>query len=394
VRAAAVLAMLAVSASVARSETVTVPFLVQAPPTTPAGAAVWLSGSVPALGTWNGAGVPCRARPDGLFTAEVALERGATVEFKVTRGSWDTVEKGPAGEELANRVLTVRGPDTVRVAVAAWRDQVEGTPRREHTLTGDVRQHPPIASRFVRDRAVRVWLPPDYERDRDRRYPVVYFHDGNNVLDAATAFIGVEWGADETADRLIRAGRVPPFIIVAVDNTPDRMAEYTWVPDPRFGGGGRAAEYARYLVEELKPSIDSTYRTRPEAGHTVVVGSSLGGIVSLWLGLRHPEVFGRVGCVSPAAWWARRDIVRGAAMAARAPERVWIDIGTEEGTARAGAREWLEDARALRDALAARPDAAAMTLHHEEVEGARHDERAWAARLDRILEFLLADLPR
>ena len=131
--------------------------------------------------------------------------------------------------------------------------------------------------------------PPGYEDSPRRRYPLVLFHDGQNVFDGATSFLpGLEWGADESADRLVRAVRIPPCILVAVANTAKRREDYTLEADPRHGGGQSAA-YQRFLMEELLPFIDRTYRTRPDAAHTTVIGSSLGGLVSLDLGLLHSE---------------------------------------------------------------------------------------------------------
>jgi predicted alpha/beta superfamily hydrolase len=112
------------------------------------------------------------------------------------------------------------------------------------------------------------------------------------------------------------------------------------------------------------------------------------------MALERPDVFSRVGCVSPAAWWGGSDLARRVAAAERLPARLWMDVGTAEGTVGADERRWLTDARALRDAVAGHRRAARTAFHYEEVEGARHDERAWAARLDRVLEFLLADPPR
>lgn len=372
---------------------VDVRFEVEVPAATPAGARIWLSGNVAALGGWNGRGVELLPAEPRRFAATVPLEPGAALEFKVTRGGWETVEKGPAGEEIRNRTWTVSGADTVRATVAAWRDLAGGAPAaRRHTLTGDIRVHEDFGSAFVRPRTVRVWLPPGYDADTTRRHPVLYFHDGNNVLDEATAFIGIEWGVDESADRLVRGGRVPPFIVVAVDNTPDRMSEYTPAADRRHGGGG-ADRYARFLIEALKPFIDRTYRTRPEPGATGVVGSSLGGIVSLWLGLEHPEVFGLVGAVSTAAWWADGDLARRVATGSGAGLRIWLDVGTREGTEKADAERWMRDSRAVRDALLARGYTEGVDLHYEEVEGAVHNEAAWAARVERLMAFLLDGVP-
>jgi predicted alpha/beta superfamily hydrolase len=366
---------------------VPVTFVVDAPPSTPAGSVLWISGNLPSLGSWNGAGLRLEPLGGGRHAATVTLEQGGDVEFKVTRGGWETVEKAAAGGEMANRRFRAVADDTVRVRVAAWRDQTGQPVAKTSTLTGTIRRHPLFPSRRVRPRDVLVYLPPGYGADTTQRYPVFYFHDGNNVFDAATSFAGVEWGVDETAERLIRSGALRPFIAVAVYNTPDRAAEYTPVADgPR--GGGHAGDYARYLLEELMPFVDRTYRTRREPAATGVVGSSLGGIVSLYLALEHPERFGLVGCISPAAWWAGHDIVRRAARA-RPGLRIWLDIGTEEGTQSAGRSEWLEDARALSDTLVHAGYRLDADLHYEEIEGGVHHERAWAARVDRMLLFLL-----
>jgi enterochelin esterase-like enzyme len=208
------------------------------------------------------------------------------------------------------------------------------------------------------------------------------------VFNCATSFLGIEWGLDETAERLIRAGRLRPFLAVAVANSDQRIAEYT--PAAETGrGGGRAADYARFLVEELKPLVDSSYRTLKGPAHTGAVGASLGGVVSAYLGAAYPEVFGLVGAVSPTAGWAGGDIVHRIAAAPRPGLRVWVDIGESEATPYGGVAYWLEGARSLRDAYLARGYREGVNFHYEEVPGAGHNEAAWAARVDRILEFLL-----
>jgi predicted alpha/beta superfamily hydrolase len=366
-------------------------FVVTVPGSTPPGASVWVSGNLPELGSWNGSGLRLERQADGRHVGLLQAPEGTSFEYKLTRGDWGTVEKSSDGGEVANRVGRVGlAEDTLEVSVAAWRDQTERAPERRSTITGDVRRHESFPSSFVEAREVLVWLPPGYDADARRRYPLVLFHDGQNVFDGATAFLpGREWGADETADRLVRARRIPPCILVAIANSPRRREEYTRDVDARHGGG-HSEDYARFLLEELLPFLDRTYRTVPDGAHTTVIGSSLGGLVSLDLALLHPERFGRAGVLSPAVWWADQAIVGRVVATGKRPVRLWVDIGTAEGTPTAAGRmEWLEGARALRGALVGAGWREGRDLHYEEVEGARHDEPAWAARLDRALEYLL-----
>jgi predicted alpha/beta superfamily hydrolase len=151
--------------------------------------------------------------------------------------------------------------------------QAEGQtpPPRQQTLTGEFRAHPKFHSKFLpADRDVLVYLPPGYDRDRSRRYPVLYMHDGQNLFDGSTSFIpGMEWRVDETAQALIESGAIEPLIIVGIYNTGNlRVDEYTPTADARYKAGGKAALYGRLIVEELKPFIDARYRTRREASAT------------------------------------------------------------------------------------------------------------------------------
>jgi pimeloyl-ACP methyl ester carboxylesterase len=173
-----------------------------------------------------------------------------------------------------------------------------------------------------------------------------------------------------------------------VYNTPDRVNEYTQVADPSIGGGGRADLYARFLLEELKPVIDARYRTLPGPDATGVAGSSLGGLVSLYFALAYPETFSRCGVVSPAVWWASAEIfnwVRGP----RSPRsRLWLDMGTAEGKSARVTERLLKGVRSLRDALTSCGWTLGETLHYLEAEGAQHNESAWGARVEPMLQFL------
>jgi predicted alpha/beta superfamily hydrolase len=363
-------------------------FEVFVPPDTPADAEVWLAGNHAALNEWKPAGVKLTRTPDGRYTTEFKLPEGTVLEYKVTRGSWATVEKGFEGNELPNRTVTIgERPKSVTVTVARWADQTGPTVRR--TLTGNIRYIREVASRFLpRKRDLIVWLPPGYDENPRRRYPVLYMHDGQNLMDAATAHSG-EWQVDETAEQLVLAGQVEPLIIVGIYNTEDRFAEYTHVKDTgEFAnlGGGNADAYARFLVEELKPMIDRTFRTRTGPQDTGLAGSSLGGLVTLHVGLKHPQIFRRLGVVSPSVFWGNKDIVeRVKALKRKPPLKVWVDIGTEESK---GSQETVEDTRLLRDALVAEGWVVGKDLQYLEVAGAAHTESAWADRFDDILKYL------
>jgi len=264
--------------------------------------------------------------------------------------------------------------------------------QRAHTLTGDIRLHKDFHSKILNnDRDVIVYLPPGYDKDKRRRYSVLYFHDGQNLFDGATSFIPAqEWRVDEAAEVLIASGKIEPLIIIGVYNTgKDRIDEYTPVADPKYKAGGKADLYGRLLVEELKPFIDKTYRTKKGAAHTGLGGSSLGGLVSMYLGLKYPNVFGRVAVVSPSVWWGNNQIVHQVeTLPKRPPLRIWLDIGTKEGGNAEEAKHTVDGARLLKNALVKKGWKLEKDLKYFEAQGAQHNEKAWAARVEQILEFL------
>jgi predicted alpha/beta superfamily hydrolase len=255
----------------------------------------------------------------------------------------------------------------------------------EHTLTGDVRTHENFHSRYLEhDRTVIVYLPPSYDEEDARRYPVLYLHDGQNVFDQATSF-GEEWHVDESAQAMISAGEIEPIIIVGIYNTGEfRIDEYTpTTSKAQKGRGGLADDYGRMLVEELKPWIDGKYKTLPGAANTAVGGSSLGGLLTMHLGLRYSTAFGKLVVMSPSVWWDNRVLLKEVeALPGKLPIRIWLDSGTDEG------RETLANARALRDALIAKGWTPGDDLAYLEAEGAGHNEASWAARVGAVLRFL------
>lgn len=253
-----------------------------------------------------------------------------------------------------------------------------------HSPVSQLRRHEQFHSEYLEhDRDVLVWLPPGYAA-ADARYPVLYMHDGQNLFEPHTAFMkGEYWRVGETATELIEQGRVEPLIIVAIYNSgAARLDEYTPTDDATLGGG-QADYYGRMIVEELKPLIDRSYRTRVDRESAGVAGSSLGGLVSLHLAFNHPAVFGRAAALSPSVWWDRKAILKMIRAARSRPKlRLWVDMGTAEG------RRGLDDARLLKAALVGLGFLEGVDLHYAEYEGATHSEQAWSERVGPMLEWL------
>ena len=272
-----------------------------------------------------------------------------------------------------------------RVAVSPGPSQCVQAPRDGRSLTGDIRVLEAFRSDALgNSRDVLVYLPPGYDDDQHRRFPVLYLHDGQNVFDTSTSFAGTEWGVDETAERLIQEGRVTPLIIVAINHAGSQRAdEFAPTRDMRRHAGGHAEAYTRFVVEELKPYVDRTFRTQPAAAQTALGGSSLGGLVTLHIGLAHPEVFGALAVLSPSLWWDRRTVLaRVEALPGRLPWRLWLDVGTAEG------RDTVRNTRALKGILQDKGWRPGADLYYLEAHDAPHAESAWAERVGPMLEFL------
>ncbi len=250
-----------------------------------------------------------------------------------------------------------------------------------------LRQHTGFTSRFLPDaRDITVYLPPGYNENEQRSYPLLILQDGQNLFDPTTSFIpGRTWRVAETADEAIAGGAVEPLIIAGVANAGERrIAEYTPTRDWKLGGG-KAARYGDLLTQELLPFLRAEYRLHPGPQHTGLGGSSLGGLVSLWLGLRFPEIFGRLAVLSPSVWWNNRYIlgsVQDMAPQLSVRPRIWLDVGDAEG------RRTLTDADLLDFRLRAQGWRDGVDLHYERIPGGTHDEASWAERVRPMLEFL------
>lgn len=252
------------------------------------------------------------------------------------------------------------------------------THSQRRMLTPNMRVHNFHSTILAQERTVLVWLPPGYDKDPARRYPVYYMHDGQNAF--------INWEIDKLTEALIAAKTIEPLILVGVyhgGTQEDRFRDYTPTYDPNYRTSGKADAYGRMLVEEIKPFIDSQYRTLTDRAHTGMGGASLGGLVSLYLGLKYVNVFGKLGLMSPSVWWDGKTILKSVKKLSSHPNsRIWLDIGSAEGNDR------LSDVRQLRDTLIAKGMKLDFDLKYIEAKGAEHNEQAFAQRAGQLLEYL------
>jgi len=271
-------------------------------------------------------------------------------------------------------------------------------------IVGDLRIHRAFQSAIMRNnRSIRVWLPPGYEADVDKRYPVLYMMDGQNLFDASTSFAG-EWHIDRTMTRLIEEKQIEPMIVVGIDNAgAARASEYTSVQEPRYEGRivPQGTEFTRMLMEEIVPMIEGVYRTRATGeahrGDTsigeaqrgdarYIGGSSLGGLISIDIARNHPGQFAGVIAMSTSLWWNNGWMVDQLAKNAVAMKsiRVWLDFGTAEDADPKSQAYSLSLVRRLTMILRA----GGVTCEYLEVPGGQHNEAAWAKRFDAAVLFV------
>jgi predicted alpha/beta superfamily hydrolase len=266
---------------------------------------------------------------------------------------------------------------------------------RVEAATGDLRLHDFRSRTFRNNRFLRVWLPPGYDHDENsgRRYPVLYLNDGQNLFEPSTSFTGVEWGVDETADRLIRERVIPPMIIVGIDNAGrERFREYmphrSLQPMMLRVQGQR---YPNFLMKEVMPFIARNYRVASGPENTGLGGSSLGALISLYTAAAHPGVIGRLLLESPSLWASNRQMIRESREIQRWPERIFLATGTAEAGREDRDRSMVDDVRELA-AIFGRAGLGPNRFRLFVDEGATHHESAWARRFPDALTFLFGNL--
>ena len=371
--------------------------------------AALLAANTPAFGT-HGSTVPVLQEQPG---PNISVDLGAPLTLAARAEG-----TGPLTYQWLRDGVEIPGATgaafTVPHASAAWsgryRVQVRGLAGtvlgEESVVTvtaataGRIETLPPLASRFVAQRRIDVWLPPGYDTNSGARYPVLYMHDGQNIFDPVTSYGGNSWEVDQAMCRLLQAGKTRPAIIVGVWNTgmgrfPEYMPQKVVTGDSLalYAGGPSIAAntiqsdaYLKFLVTELKPLIDRTYRTQPESANTLVMGSSMGGLISAYAVAEYPGVFGGAGCVS--IHWPAGDGAMIGYLEKHLPKpgtnRFYFDFGTE--TLDALYEPFQQKADAVMRAAGYTEGRDWMT---RKFPGAEHSEKSWRERVEIPLSFLL-----
>ncbi len=327
---------------------------------------------------WNPANKAFELMPDSTANYRLTYTfQPGKYQFKITRGSWLSVESNTTGGPVENRSLKLSHDTTIQLTIAGWQDNFKPA-EKQHTASANVH----ILSDTFRmpqlgkTRRVWVYLPADYAVS-GKKYPVIYMQDGQNLFDEFTSAYG-EWGIDELLDKMPAKDQC---IVVGIDHGGDyRITEYD--PYDTKYGKGRGDDYVEFLVKSLKPYIDHHYRTRPDARHTTIAGSSMGGLISMYAILKYPHVFGNGGIFSPA-FWISPEIYQYAS-ASKIPQgaRIYFVCGDAESD------DMVADMHKM--VLIARSKGLSPSNTPEvNVKGAKHNEKQWNGDFPEFYHFVI-----
>ncbi len=335
---------------------------------------IFITGDHEKLGAWNPGLIALQKQPDGSWMRTFSFPPDTELEYKITRGDWQTEAVSEEGTVLPNSRYTVSKDDTVAIEIENWKDLAHEIVGQ---IIGDVSYHRDLKGDGIKPRDVIVWLPPGYRTTPGRRYPVLYMHDGQNIIDPKTAYSHVDWQVDEVADSLIGADQMEEIIMVGIYNTDHRVAEYSLTEK------GKA--YMSFVIHDLKPLIDNTYRTLPDRKHTAVMGSSMGGLLSFLMVWQYSDIFSMAGCLSPAfvhPYDYAVDMVKRYHGPVK-PIKLYIDNGGVGLDARLQ-----PGCEAMLAALKDKGFKIGENLQWFHDVDAEHSERAWAKRVWRPLLFM------
>jgi len=345
-----------------------------------ADADVYIVGSHRKLGAWQPDQIKMRylGKQQGAhrWQKQLSFLKGEILEYKFTQGSWASEGANDKGLPLENNYLTITTKQTVSTVVNHWRTSAELPVQGQ--ITGTVKYHRQLTGQGVLPRDVIVWLPPNYQQNIDKRYPVLYMHDGQNIIDPNTSSFKVDWSVDEALTRLIKDKKVAPMIVVGMSSTANRTAEYS--------PGVTGEAYMSFVVNNVKPLIDKTYRSKTTREHTLIGGSSMGGIMSLMLLWQYDDIFSKALCMSPAFKIKDLDYVTTITdyQGKKKDIKIYIDNGG------VGLEQRLQPG--IDDMLQAlKQQGHQKNMFWVVDENAKHTEAAWAKRFPDAIQWLIQD---
>lgn len=336
---------------------------------------VSIAGNNDKLGNWDASKIFLNKINDTTFSKTFEFLSGESIEYKITRGSWDKEAVQSDGSVPQNFTADIFSDTTIVFLVAGWKDQFEQ--KTYGQITGNVDYIKDFQFGLLEPRDIVIWLPPSYLVNPEKHFPVLYLQDGQNIIDPATSSFGYDWRFDEVADSLIKLGEIDELIIVGIYSTQFRWQEYS--------PGDTGAFYMKLVVQKIKPLIDSLYRTIPQRENTFVGGSSMGGLISFMLVWEYSEVFSKAICVSPAYKIRNINYVADVNSNEEGKKtiKIYIDNGEVglESELQPGIDEMLI---ALQNKKYKKGD----ELFWYKYKNAQHSERDWSKRVWRMLKFL------
>ncbi|ANQ49806.1 histidine kinase [Flammeovirga sp. MY04] len=261
---------------------------------------IFITGNQQKLGNWDPSAIQLSKIDSQHYTFSSSFDVNDLVEYKFTQGDWKFQAADEDGNEWGNLEFMMPDKDTtIEISINNWTDGSNLIPKGQ--ITGNVEYFKDFKIKGLEDRDIIVWLPPSYSSNSKQRFPVLYMHDGQNIIDPKTSSFGVDWQVDETVDQLSKANLLQEMIIVGVYCTKDRNDDY--------GVTEKGKIYRKAFATDIKKLIDTNYRTLPEKEHTLVAGSSMGGLVSFMIAWEHPDVYAGAICMSPAFKYEEFDYI-------------------------------------------------------------------------------------
>lgn len=343
------------------------------PANTPENPSLFIAGN---FNNWDPGNVGYQLYLNSEGKYQISLPLEGSIQFKFTRGDWNSVEGSAGGGEIANRTAQVSSGQTLRLQVLSWKD-IGGTGGTA-LPTVQILDNQFFIPGLNTTRRIWVCLPPDYQTNTSQHYPVVYMQDGQNLFDTQRAFLGQEWKVDETMKELFESGDSGAIVVGIENGGSSRIAEYTPWENSSYESG-RGGAYASFIAEYLKPYVDSTFRTLPEPEFNAVMGSSLGGLISLYTVLQYPNVFARAGVFSPAYWINKEDLFAWEGLN-NAPG-IWVYqlVGNRESAS------MVSDMEQMHELLV---EKGIDDIYSLVVPGASHNEQFWASVYGQVYTWL------